>query len=145
MENNNKAIAVDKVKLYNYINNQNVKNLSNKELIVSMHGLTFIKDHNDFLLGVNTGLTATSVLCGLIISSPAIVGMTIGAGLAGVYFTISNSVKAHKIKILQNKYADEILRRYDNFMEAYTETAKDISNVEREDLLEFFRKVEEAK
>ena len=104
-----------------------------------------MKDHHEFLLGVNTGLTATSVLCGLIVSSPAIVGMTIGAGLAGAYFTISNSIKTHKIKRLQDKYADEILRRYDNFMEAYTETAKAIASVEREDLLEFFKKVEEAK
>ena len=144
MENKN-VVAVDRVKLYNYINKQDVTSLSNKELVVSMHGLTFMNDHHEFLLGVNTGLTATSVICGLLVSSPALVGVTIGTGLAGVYFAVSNSVKSYKIKKLQNKYADELLRRYGSFTEAYAETAKAILSVEREDLLEFFKKAEEAK
>ena len=42
-----------------------------------MHGLTFMNDHHEFLLGVNTGLTATSVICGLLISSPALIGVNV--------------------------------------------------------------------
>ena len=143
----NKYVAVDKMKLYNYLKGQDLKNLSNKELVVSMHGITMMQDHHNFLVGINTGLTATSIVCGLIISSPALLGFIAGAGMAGAYFTIFNTVRAHQIKRLQNKYADALLKRYDNFMDAYMETAKTIMSVEREDILDLINKVneEEAK
>jgi hypothetical protein len=108
----NKYVAVDKMKLYNYLKGQDLNTLSNKELVVSMHGITMMEDHHNFLVGINTGLTATSIVCGLIVSSPALLGFIAGTGMAGAYFTIFNTVRAHQIKKLQNKYADALLNRY---------------------------------
>ena len=134
-------VKIDEKVLLKYIEN-NYENPTNsvEDLVLMMMGLSHLENTGDLLVGVNIALTGTATIIGMIATAPVLIAGSITAGIAGCIGIAKQGIKAAKVKSLQNRIADMLIKKYTSFIEAYTEIANMIVNVSRDDLLKFFEK-----
>ena len=116
-----------------------------EDLVLMMMGLSHLENTGDFLVGVNIALTGTATIIGMMATAPVLIAGSITAGIAGCIGITKQGIKAAKVKSLQNRIADMLIKEYASFIEAYTEIANMIVNVSRDDLLKFFEKANALK
>lgn len=139
-------VKIDEKVLLKYIEN-NYENPTNsvEDLVLMMMGLSHLENTGDLLVGVNIALTGTATIIGMIATAPVLIAGSITAGIAGCIGIAKQGIKAAKVKSLQNRIADMLIKKYTSFIEAYTEIANMIVNVSRDDLLKFFEKANALK
>ena len=139
-------VKIDEKALLNYVGN-NYSNPTNsvKDLVLMMMSLTHLENSGDFFIGVNTALTGTAAIIGMIATAPVIVAGSITAGIAGCVGLVKHGVKVKKVKALQNKIADKLIKKHVSFIEAYAEISNMIIHIERDDLLQFFEQANALK
>ena len=139
-------VKIDEKALLNYIeNNYNDSTNSVEDLVLMTMGLSHLENTGDFFIGINTALTGTAAIVGMICTAPVLLAGSITAGIAGCVGIVKHGIKVKKVKSLQNKIADILIKEYGSFIEAYTEIANMITSIEREDLMNFFEKANALK
>ena len=76
-----------------------------------MMSLSHLENSGDFFIGVNTALTGTAAIIGMITTAPVLIAGSITAGIAGCVGIIKRGVKIKKIKSLQVKIADKLIKK----------------------------------
>lgn len=139
-------VKIDEKVLLKYIEN-NYENPTNsaEDLVLMMMGLSHLENTGDLLVGVNIALTGTATIIGMMATAPVLIAGSITAGIAGCIGITKQGIKAAKVKSLQNRIADMLIKKHTSFIEAYTEIANMIVNVSRDDLLKFFEKANALK
>ena len=139
-------VKINEKALLDYVEN-NYSNSTNsvKDLVLMMMSLSHLENSGDFFIGVNTALTGTAAIIGMITTAPVIIAGSITAGIAGCVGLVKHGVKVKKVKTLQNKIADKLIKKHVSFIEAYAEISNMIIHIEREDLLQFFEQANALK
>lgn len=139
------VVAIDPNKLYDYVYDMTLgeKELSNKDAILCIMSLNHLIDdrvkkesmHNCY--GIGAGVFT---LVGLAASS----SLMIAAGITYELYCINKIRKSKKrikeYEVLLYLLEIKLTRRYEDVHEAYLEISKLIQSVEKEDLIDFFKK-----
>jgi hypothetical protein len=128
--------------MYNFLMEQTkeVKNLSNKELLLCVFGGQHLQGHYDFHLGTGVAAASVGTAVAFFASNPVFLSVMATVGVAGVISACKNAYSDYKVKKLIDVFTSELLTRYDNVIEAYMQVRAMIENTEREEILDFFEK-----
>ena len=139
-------VKIDEKALLNYVEN-NYSNATNstRDLVLMMMSLSHLENSGDFFIGVNTALTGTAAIIGMITTAPVLIAGSITAGIAGCVGIVKHGIKIKKVKSLENKIAEKLINKHMSFIEAYVEISNMIIHIEREDLMDFFEKANALK
>lgn len=135
-------ITIASNNMYDFLMEQTkeVENLSNKELLLCVFGGQHLQGHYDFHLG--TGIAAASIgtTIALFATNPVFLSVMATLGVAGAISACKNAYNDYKVKKLIDVFTGELIKRYDNIMEAYFQVRAMIESTEREEILDFFEK-----
>ena len=135
-------VEVNENKLYHFIKDSmdDIELYDLDELVLMIMGITFLEDKNNFRTNVNTLIVVPSIITSIVATTPIFIagGLTLTAA-CGVHL-IKDSARSYQLNKLKNHLSEELFSRFDCFLNAYKGISKLIQEVEREDLIAYFRK-----
>ena len=140
-------VRVNGTALYEYIKEQTtfVETLSDKEILLGLFAAQHLQGYHEFHSGTGTAATGVGLAMSFFSLNPAFTALTIVTGCFGALTAFYNLTRTVKINKLIDKMSGELLKRYDNVLEAYVEVRSMIQQIEREEILEYFERANKNK
>lgn len=136
--------GVNEHKLYDFIKNsmEDIKLYDLDELVLMIMGVTFLEDKSNFRANINTLIVIPSIVTSIVANSHLLLAGSLTLSAACGIHLIKDSIKGYQLTKLKDCLAEELFNRFDSFLEAYKNISKLVQSVEREDLLDYFRKAD---
>jgi hypothetical protein len=136
-------VRVNGTELYKYIKEQSkdVEFLEEKEILLALFAAQHLQGYHEFHSGTGTAATGVGLAMSFFNLNPAFTAMTIVAGCFGALTAFYNINRTMRINKLIDVFSGELLKRYDNILDAYIEIKSMIQKIEKEEILEYFNRV----
>ena len=135
-------MVVNGTELYKFIKEQTkiVPTLSNKEIVLTIFAAQHLQEHHDFHSGTGTAATGAGLVMSLISANPMFTAVTIVTGCFGAVAAFYNMHQSYKLSKFIGILSEELIKRYPDILSAYIEVSTLIRDVERDEIIEFFKK-----
>lgn len=136
-------IKVNGTELYKYIKEQSkdVEFLEEKEILLALFAAQHLRGYHEFHSGTGTAATGVGLAMSFFSWNPAFTAITIVAGCFGALTAFYNITRTAKLNKLIDIFSGELLKRYDNIIDAYVKVRTMIEQIEKEEIIEYFNRV----
>ena len=146
-------MVVDGVKIndkntINYIKHltKDIHCTNEKDVITMIMALQHLNNKQSWVQGINLTVGLGSMIAtSFWVPASAVILFSAGitAGVVTCYNAINSFIKSNDYSAVSDKLIDELMHRYDNPFEAYLQIANTVLTIEREDLVDFFKRANE--